>query len=506
MGGACRILTLTILAGSLLGPDVVATAGSKLSKDDRRWLDRVDPLITPEEVELFERTDARDRDRFQQIFWARRDPESGTAHNELRDELEARRGLADRQFRQPGLSGSATDMGHVFLLLGPPSRVARGRIQDGKGPIEDEECDVCDVELESSLIMKVGPTAGLEETTYITWRYDPDPLVGIPRGLDVEFRSLSTLGYRLVRSHDVERALERARRLCVCDPTLGYELDAEGRLAVDPLATRPESPLERALMSAPDPAGTAPRVTFRALPAFFRSEGGASYAPVLLEIEPRSLTWHDGVAEVTVSGCLDAVGGERPERFRFRAGLARDPDGRVRFDLPFTLSPGRHELRLAVQDDASARVGARVLRLMVPDFPPGAPKLSSVVAYVEAREVGSSPPTPGRAFQFGRLRVAPRRAFRRDDSLGLLYYVYGLEGSPDASPMVQYTLFRDGKLSARTPQSPLPVSGSQAVGNTEIPLESFAPGPYSLRVTVTAPGSGISLIRSIEFEVKATPP
>ena len=68
MGRACRVLTLTLLAGSLLGLDVAAAAGSKLSKDDRRWLDRVGPLITPEEVELFERVDSRDRERFRQIF------------------------------------------------------------------------------------------------------------------------------------------------------------------------------------------------------------------------------------------------------------------------------------------------------------------------------------------------------------------------------------------------------------------------------------------------------
>jgi hypothetical protein len=297
-----------------------------------------------------------------------------------------------------------------------------------------------------------------------------------------------------------------ARRLCICDATLGYELDGAGRLAPVSAAARRDDALEHALMNPADASGTAPKVMFRATPSFFAAEGGASYVPLLLEIEPDSLSWEDGVAEATVSGCVDAVDAERPGRFRLRAGLARDEDDRVRFDLPFTLSPGRHELRLAIQDDTSLAVGARVLNLVVPDFHSGVPVMSSIVAYAEAREVGTSHPTPGHAFQFGRLRVVPRREFRRNESLGLLFYVYGLEDSPEASPVVQYALFRDGKLSARTPESPLPVSGAQAVGNTEMPLESFAPGRYSLRVVVSDGGSGTMLTRSIDFRVKETLP
>ena len=132
--------------------------------------------------------------------------------------------------------------------------------------------------------------------------------------------------------------------------------------------------------------------------------------------------------------------------------------------------------------------------------------MSSVVAYAEAREVAVSPRTPGHAFQFGRLRVVPRQDFRRDERLGLLFYVYGLGSSPEASPVVRYVVFRDGALTARTPESPLTTSGSQGVGNTEIPLDGFTPGSYSLRVAVTDPGSGTMLTRSIDFRVKETLP
>jgi hypothetical protein len=393
-------------------------------------------------------------------------------------------------------------MGRVFLLLGPPARVSHGRIGSSGAPVGPIECDACNVELESSLGMMVGPTAGMGEPTFVTWSYSPEPLLGIPRGLTVEFRSEFGMDHRLVRSEDVERALDRARRLCICDRTLAYEFDEVGRLVAPAAAARGDDPLARALLSTRELTEASSQIVMEATPAFFCTPGEATYVAVLLEVEPDSLSWSDGVAEVTVSGRVDGAEGEPPARLRLRVALARDPDGRVRFDLPFALSPGRRELRLALQDDVSGAVGVRVVDLMIPDFHSAAPTMSSVVAYADALEVDGSPGTAGRAFQFGRVRFAPRREFRRNEKLGLLFYVYGLEATPDASPMVRYAFFREGELCGQTAEKVLPVSGTQAIGNTTIPLASLAPGRYTLTVTVTDRGSETMLARSVTFELK----
>ena len=510
MGRALRALGTTLFFLAFVVSAVAGPSGSKLSKEDRRWLEQVAPLITPEEADLFREIDALDRERFRRIFWARRDPDPDprTPRNELQEEFRARRTFADREFRQAGLSGAATDMGKVFLLLGPPSRVAQGRVEDSGRAAEDEECNVCDVELESSLIMKVGPTAGLEEAKSVTWVYGREPLLGIPRGLTVEFRSQSTLGYRLVRSRGVEAALERARRLGVCR-ALGFERDRAGRLAAVDDAAENDDTLARTLTSPADPTPGAPGVSFRATPVFLGSDDGGAYVPVDLEIEPDSLTWADDqVAEVTLSGLVaEADADAGPSNvFRVRAALALDTEGRVRFDIPVPLPPGRRELRLAIRDDASGRVGAEVLDLVVPDFHSGSLVMSGIVTYAEAWEVEPAPRRAGHAFEFGGLRVTPESSFRRDEKMGVLFFVYGLGSSRGPAPVVRYAFFQEGDLAGQTAETSLPVADSRAVGNTEIPLGGLAPGRYTLVVAVTDTTNDTMLTRSVDIELEDVAP
>jgi GWxTD domain-containing protein len=502
MDRGSSILALTLLVGSALGPGLAGASGSELSKDDRRWLDQVEVLITPTEVKLFKQIGPDDRERFREIFWARRDPNPWTPRNELQAEFEARRVLADHQFRQGGLTGSMTAMGRVFLLMGPPAQSAEGRVKTGGAPVEAEDCTFCETDPEQLAATLMGQEAGRGEATFMTWRYEPDPCLGIPRGWDVEFRSSTTFGFRLTHRDDVERALDRARRLRIYDTALGYERDAAGRLRLPPTAGSYEDPLAGVLARGGASDQSVSRVTFRVVPSFFAAEGKACYAPLLLEIDPGGLSWDDGVTEVTISGEVGVPDEDPLERFRLRLGLARDPDGRARIDIPLALPPGPHELRVAVQDDVSRAVSTRAVALVVPDFRCGDPVISSVVAFADAREAAAAKPALGRAFQFGRLRLAPRRAFRRDESLGLLFYVYGLDGAAGASPVVQYTLLHDGEVKARTAEIPLSVAGSQAVGNTEIPLQGFAPGHYALQVGVTGASGGLALTRSIEFDVE----
>lgn len=76
------------------------------------------------------------RRRFQDEFWARRDPTPATPENEMRIELARRVQYADASFSTETMKGSVSDRGMVFLLLGPPSYVARSKIQaieDGVG-------------------------------------------------------------------------------------------------------------------------------------------------------------------------------------------------------------------------------------------------------------------------------------------------------------------------------------------------------------------------------------
>ena len=63
--------------------------------------------------------------KFIDLFWARRDPTPSTPINEYKDDFDARVEYADGHFAQGRTKGSLTDRGHVFIVMGSPSRLQR---------------------------------------------------------------------------------------------------------------------------------------------------------------------------------------------------------------------------------------------------------------------------------------------------------------------------------------------------------------------------------------------
>ena len=122
------------LAVAVLSLAPAAARAEKLDKEDKKWLDEVRPIMLPDEEKTFrDLKDKADRDEFQKIFWARRDPDLETAENEFQATYNAERAEVDRQFRVAGQNGSATDCGRVYLLLGKPDEMKQDK-QSGDAP------------------------------------------------------------------------------------------------------------------------------------------------------------------------------------------------------------------------------------------------------------------------------------------------------------------------------------------------------------------------------------
>ncbi|HKO54596.1 MAG TPA: GWxTD domain-containing protein [Thermoanaerobaculia bacterium] len=62
---------------------------------------------------------------FIDLFWAKRDPSPGTPINEFRDEFDARVKYADDHFAHGHTVGSMSDRGRVLIVMGSPSRIQR---------------------------------------------------------------------------------------------------------------------------------------------------------------------------------------------------------------------------------------------------------------------------------------------------------------------------------------------------------------------------------------------
>jgi GWxTD domain-containing protein len=104
------VLLFACRAFGALSPTVEAWG-----KGPVRWL-----MTHDEERDWSEMETDRQANAFVDLFWARRDPTPGTERNEFKEEFERRVESADRQFRTDRKRGAMSDMGRVYVVLGPP--------------------------------------------------------------------------------------------------------------------------------------------------------------------------------------------------------------------------------------------------------------------------------------------------------------------------------------------------------------------------------------------------
>ena len=121
-----KILLAYLLMTSLL----FATQKVKekdLAQKHQEWLKLTRYIILPAEREVFmELTNDRERDIFIQTFWKQRDPTQGTPQNEYKDEHVQRFRYATEYFRRGTTrAGWMTDMGRMYIILGPPISIEK---------------------------------------------------------------------------------------------------------------------------------------------------------------------------------------------------------------------------------------------------------------------------------------------------------------------------------------------------------------------------------------------
>jgi len=92
----------------------------KLDPEDSEFLSRVRYIITKKEERTFLDIPKKDRGKFIEEFWNRRDPDPSTEENEFKMEYFDRMEKADELFVSEGKPGWMTDRGRIYILFGPP--------------------------------------------------------------------------------------------------------------------------------------------------------------------------------------------------------------------------------------------------------------------------------------------------------------------------------------------------------------------------------------------------
>ncbi|MBZ5514527.1 MAG: VWA domain-containing protein [Acidobacteriia bacterium] len=178
----------------------------------------------------------------------------------------------------------------------------------------------------------------------------------------------------------------------------------------------------------------------------------------------------------------------------YQLGALRKLGVNYRMDVPIK-QPGGYQLRMAVRDTASERVGSASEFIEIPDVGRGRLTLSGIV--LNAGGLGESGPAV--------------RRFRRGDRVTYRLEIYNArrgpaKQAPDLEGKIQ--IFRDGRLvttlNAEAPKK-IPWSEKRLAMYGELTLgPEMTPGDYALQVTVTdklAPPQDSVASQWIDFEI-----
>jgi GWxTD domain-containing protein len=104
----------------------------------RDWLKLTQYIIHKKEKDVFmQLTNERDRDIFVKTFWKKRDPTPGTPQNEYKEEILRRFNYANKRLKYgTPKEGWRTDMGMMYIILGPPISIERTASSRGLYPFQ----------------------------------------------------------------------------------------------------------------------------------------------------------------------------------------------------------------------------------------------------------------------------------------------------------------------------------------------------------------------------------
>ncbi len=121
------ILIMIIISAAVSAGQKQADIIKSLNPKYQDWLKLVNYIILPQEKDVFLKlSNDRERDLFIETFWKMRDPTPGTPENEYKEEIIKRFNYVNKTFRRGSTrEGWQTDMGKIYMILGPPESIER---------------------------------------------------------------------------------------------------------------------------------------------------------------------------------------------------------------------------------------------------------------------------------------------------------------------------------------------------------------------------------------------
>ena len=181
------------------------------------------------------------------------------------------------------------------------------------------------------------------------------------------------------------------------------------------------------------------------------------------------------------------------------------PQRDITFTYPIKLPPGLHQVRVAVRDDKSSRVGSAHAWIEIPDL---AKKQLTMSSLLLGERFQATVTNVSKSEGDGPVALSASHRFGRDSTLRFLLFVYNTSLSPrDKLPdtAVQVQVVRDDQPVITTALRKISTDAVTDLMRlpyaAEIPLNSLPPGRYLLMVSVIDRLSKQSATRQTYFDV-----
>jgi GWxTD domain-containing protein len=459
-----------------------ASAADKLDKESKKWLDEVSAIMLPQEERTFRDLKKEDRAEFQKIFWARRDPRPETPENEFQAEFQKARAEADRRFSVPGRTGSTTDCGRLFILLGEPAAIKRQPSEGSSSP------------------------GGRDPEI---WTYRSRPGVSFSGGeaqfaldADCEMPQGSRAGEQFVR-------MSEAR---VTQPQLDYHIEGGRLVKLEDLHTR-------GAMQGPgklDPAAAAllkaPRQDFplATQTGFLKTQEGTTVLLGLARGEAPALTYVDAGGRKSAAVIVMAQAADESGKVvavtQQEATADVAADNSIVASYRLVLPPGKYTIAAGILDPKSQKGSVVSGGMDVPNL--NRDELSIAPLLIVDRVEPQETPDPKDAFAayaLGKSRIVPHfgTVLTASESPSFFYQFYDpkADESGKRSAIAKLSILKDGKPVASAADDPFDGPfGTNVVG--PVPLAKFGPGKYVAQLKVRDTVAGKDYVQELPFEVK----
>ena len=460
----------------------VATYAAEKKRDTEKydqWLkEEVKLLISAEEEDQFKKLKSNEeRDRFIEIFWAKRDPSPGTKENEFKNEWYRRLEYVTKTYNTGPRKGWHCDMGRVYMFFGPPLQTA------SLGP--------------QTRSVSIGGSQ-LEGAPEI-WTYQPMPDLGLNESFRVQFSSFQGV-YDLGQetTQNVRRALELFPTKVIFNPDLEelprykFYFDPssfEGKLIKDFMTTGEEIK----------------QISLEWKPIFTRALNKSTYVSFLIQIDPQQID-KKKFKEVTVFGKIK--GEQDEEDFLKSVNTESEIEGKLLAIAGLPANPGKFTLYLGVRDKDKDKYTLLKSDLEVQNLWNDELSTSSLILSPDVTAAsGSDREEEFNPYIVGQYKAIPRwgNVFKQSEFLNVLFQVYNAKlENEKVSLAIDYFIVSSQVSYKLNPQEiNEKIDPEKALaGGTQIPLSPLKPGIYTFKIKITDKIANKTIEKSVDFTVQ----